>query len=160
MIATEQQERNIAAYMRMMTEVWAGGKLEVCYETFAERFVRHDANGPDVHGPGGYAELIGKLREAFPDMRIEIDNIQPLGNVLFTRTTMHAAHRGEFYGIKPTGAKIVSKSHAEIHFADDGMCIEAWVISDYLGVMKAIVNAMSFWQKLSNLPALLRLMRN
>ena len=156
---TAEQERNVGTCRRVLTEVWGNGKLEICDEVFTTDFVRHDANGPDSIGASGYKDLVRQLRAAFPDMRVDIENLSPSGNAVFFRTTMYATHTGEFYGLPATGAKIVVKTHAEVHFDASGMSVEAWVISDYLGLTKSILNAMSLWQKLCNLPALLKLMK-
>ena len=157
---TPAQERNMDQCRRVLTQVWQGGDLDICHEVFTKDFVRHDANSGDSIGPEGYIELVAETRKAFPDLTVEIEKLAPVDNIVFFRTTMHATHAGSFYGIPPTGAKIESKTHAEVHFDEKGMSTEAWVVSDYLSVTKSIINAMSLWKKLINLPALLRLMKN
>lgn len=156
---TPAQERNMAQCRRVLAQVWQGGELDICHEVFTKDFVRHDANSGDSIGPDGYIELVAKLRQAFPDLTVEIEKLAPVDNIVFFRTTMHATHTGSFYGIPPTGTTIETKTHAEVHFDEEGMSIEAWVISDYFSVTKSIVNAMSLWQKLTNLPTLLRLLK-
>lgn len=151
------QERNVETCRKVLTRVWGGGELEICDEVFLPDFVRHDANGPDSVGSEGYKDLVAKLRKAFPDMAVEIENLTAAGNIVFFRTTMTATHTGDFYGLAGTGAKIRAKTHAEVHFNDAGMSTEAWVISDYLGITKSVLGAMSFWKKLTNLPALLKM---
>lgn len=157
---TAEEQRNMEACRRVLTKVWQGGELDICDEVFTEDFVRHDANGPDAIGPKGYKDLVSKTRQAFPDLRVEINDLTPVGRVVFFRTRMLATHTGEFHGIKPTGAKVVAETHAEVHFNDDGMSVEAWVISNYLGTTQAIINAMSWWQLLVNAPALIREMKH
>lgn len=156
---TAEQTRNVETCRRVLTKVWGEGQLDICDEVFPEDFVRHDSDGTDAVGPGDYKALVAKTRKAFPDMRIEIHALLPSGNSVLFRTTMHGTHTGEFSGIGPTGAKIAAWSMAEVQFREDGMAVEAWVMSDYLGLTKSIVSAMSVWQLLKNGPTLWKQMR-
>ena len=45
-------------------------------------------------------------RSAFPDVRIQVDDVIAEGDKVATRLTLHAVHTGEFQGMPATGKKI------------------------------------------------------
>jgi predicted ester cyclase len=152
---TGQQLRNLETVRRVLKEFWQEGHLEVADEVFTKDFVRHDPNNMDVHGPEGYKRLVAKTRKAFPDLKVDIKNLMPYRNLVEFRVIVSGTHLGDFVGIKPTGAKCAIGTNTEVHFNKDGMVTEGYVQSDYLGLIRDIIRAMSWWQFLINLPALL-----
>ncbi len=156
---TENEKRNMETCRRVLTRVWGAGELDICDEVFLPDFVRHDASSGDATGPGEYKALVETIRIAFPDLRIHIDRLTPAGNTVFFRTRMEGRHTGSFYGLPGTGARIHASTQAEVVFREDGWCVEAWVISDYLSVTKSIVSEMSLLDKLRNAPTLLRMLK-
>lgn len=155
----EKARRNVETCHKVLTRVWGAGELDLCDAVFLPEFVRHDATGGDATGPAAYKALVAKTRTAFPDLQVTIDRLTPSDDTVFFRTRMTGTHGGPFEGLPASGARFVVSTQAEVVFREDGWCIEAWVISDYLTVMKAIMNAMPWWRKLLKAPTLMRLMK-
>jgi steroid delta-isomerase-like uncharacterized protein len=70
----------------------------------ADDFVDHGT--PGVTGAEGVKRHITALHAAFPDMKVTIDAIVAESDLVAVRGTWRGTHRGEFRGIKPTGAKV------------------------------------------------------
>lgn len=73
-----------------------------------------------------YRMLLG----AFPDARVEINELIGERDLVATRKTLHGTHRGELWGFAPTGNKI------EFEFIDifrikDGKLFEHWTHMDF-----------------------------
>jgi len=152
---TESQRRNLETTRRVLKDFWQDGHLEIADEVFTKDFVRHDPHNEDVHGPEGYKALVSKMRAAFPDLQVQIDNMMPYRNLVEFRVRVFGTHLGDFAGIAPTGAKCVIGTNTEVHFNEAGMVTTGYVQSDYLGLVRQLIQAMSWWQFLLNLPAII-----
>lgn len=153
---TEEQRRNLETVRRVLKDFWQDGKLEVADEVFTPDFIRHDPHNADVHGPEGYKRLVAKMRSAFPDLHVHIDQLTPYRNLVNFRVRVSGTHLGDFAGIWPTGARCEIGTNTEVHLNREGKVTEGWVQSDYLGLIRQLIQAMSWWQFILSLPAILR----
>ena len=69
------------------------------------------------------------MRQAFPDLRVEIYQQIAENDLVFTRKTFHATHLGTFMGIAPTGRKVFMNV-MDIIRIKNGKYIEHWGIRD------------------------------
>jgi len=99
-------DQNKAVAQRHIEEVWNKGNLASMEETHAESYMHHDPHDPwtrsHVPGPNALKKLVHFYRNAFPDMRLTIDEIVADGDVVVARFSSHATHKHEFAGIQPT----------------------------------------------------------
>ena len=72
--------------------------------------------------------------EAFPDLRLTVEDILSEGDTVAARVAFRGTHRGEFQGIPPTD-KEVAFSSIEIDRMVDGKVEEHWFEMDLLGLM-------------------------
>jgi predicted ester cyclase len=72
--------------------------------------------------------------EAFPDLRLTVEDIFSEGDMVAARVAFRGTHRGEFQGIPPTD-KEVAFSSIEIDRMVDGKVEEHWFEMDLLGLM-------------------------
>ena len=77
------------------------------------------------------------LVTAFPDIRFELDDMIAEGDKVAVRFTFRGTHQGVFQGIAPTG-KQITYSALEIDRFVGGKFIEAWIVSDTLGMMQQL----------------------
>jgi hypothetical protein len=71
----------------------------------------HGAGGQAVGmGPDGLIDLIKTWRTAFPDGRMEIDDLIVEGDTVAIRNTWHGTQTEEFYGIPPSGKSVAVTS--------------------------------------------------
>jgi steroid delta-isomerase-like uncharacterized protein len=149
--ATEAQERNRRAVFRVLKDLWEKGDMSVADEVFAPDFIRHDPHNPVVVGPEGNKDLARKLRSAFPDLRVDVHDCAACDNKVVFHAVVHGTHTGTFADIPPTNARIRVENFGISHFNEAGLSTDTWVCTDYLGLIRQIVSAMSFWQKLINI---------
>ena len=108
-------EENKAVVHRVIEEVINKGNLEVADEVMASNYVYHFPMG-EVNGPGGFKELIGMMRNAFPDLNITVDDLIAEGETVAARFTMRGTFKGEMMGIAPTGKQFTFPEAVFIRF--------------------------------------------
>jgi len=59
-----------------------------------------------VRGPAGVRRLLEMTLSAFPDLRIEAEEILASGNHVISRVRLTATHQGNYLGIAPTHRKV------------------------------------------------------
>jgi len=84
-------------------------------------------------GPAGIKPIIRMVAAAFPDVHITIhDTIQQPGKVA-VRAEISGTHKGELFGIAPTGKKVSFRLH-EFHTVADGLVTTTWHMEDWFGL--------------------------
>ncbi|MBC7884689.1 MAG: ester cyclase, partial [Saprospiraceae bacterium] len=77
------------------------------------------------------------LKPAFPDLKVQIHDMVAEGDKVTTRKSFHATHQGDFFGVKPSGKKVVMEV-IDIIQLKDGRYIAHWGILDMFSVMSQI----------------------
>jgi len=131
-------ETNKAIERRFVEEFWNENKLDSVADFYAEDYRRHDPNTPDVSaGPEGVREVAAVLRAAFPDVRLQIEDMLAEGDLVATRWTATSTHLGEFEGIAPTGKRLEVSGISITRFVN-GKITDEWVSWDAAGLLKTI----------------------
>ena len=72
-----------------------------------DSYVGHSETAPGpIRGPAGVRQNLEGLIRAFPDLRIEVEQILASGDSVVTRMRATGTHQGSFAGIAPTGKSI------------------------------------------------------
>lgn len=134
----ESSARNRALSTRYY-EAWNSADLRIPDEIFAETFFIHDPGSPVtlVMGPDGVKGRITDYRAAFPDLKIEVEDVVAEGDRVVTRWTLRATHLGSFAGFAATGGRIEVEG-ITIHRAAGGLIVEAWVNWDTLSLRRQL----------------------
>jgi steroid delta-isomerase-like uncharacterized protein len=127
---------NKAIFNRVET-LWNTGDLAKIDDTFATDFVNHDPNAPDVNDLEGYKGLIVMTRTGIPDFHVTSEDIIAEGDKVVSRWTASGTHKGELFGIPPTGKKATWKGISIYRFAD-GKIIEAWWSKDMFSLLQQL----------------------
>jgi len=87
-------------------------------------------------GPGvsGLRSFYRQLMEAFPDGRIETEDLVAEGEKLAHRYNFYGTHRSEYLGFAPT-MKLVMFSGQVLHHFQQGQSVEVWSAADALGLL-------------------------
>ncbi|MDP9377300.1 MAG: ester cyclase [Actinomycetota bacterium] len=123
-----------AATKRFGEEVFNQGKLATADELLAADVVDHDAAPGQPAGAEGIKHFATMMRNAFPDLQTEIDEIIEEGDIVAFRYTVRGTHEGEFNGIAPTGRKIQVRAMEFLRFSD-GKMVDRCGITDQLGLL-------------------------
>jgi steroid delta-isomerase-like uncharacterized protein len=131
-------EQNKALVRRVLEEVWDKGNYALVDELVARDYLGHSgAPGAETHGREGYKRFFATQRNAFPNIKYEIDDQIAEGDKVVTRWTARATHEGEFRGIPPTG-KPGTVTGMTIFRIADGNILECWTNMDELGMMQQL----------------------
>ncbi|MBS1673594.1 MAG: ester cyclase [Actinobacteria bacterium] len=125
----------VSVVERMLTEGFAGGRLDVVDELCAPDVVEHQFG---LAGVG--AEAIAKVRDgmhvvhtAFPDLRFTVEDWSVSGDIVWVRAEGVATSTGPFLG-PPTG-KPVSFTVIDVARIRDGRIVEHWGIPDRFEIL-------------------------
>ncbi len=101
-------------------------------------FRRHDPGLPfEVVGPEGVERLAGFLLPAFPDMRLDLEDVVAEGDKVTVRLVIRGTHRGELAGIAPTGRPI-EVGVMDLFHLRGGKLSEHWALFDNLGMLRQL----------------------
>ena len=104
----------------------------------AKTFVRHDPGLDfEVRGPNGVLQLHDALMPAFPDMKLDLEDLVAEGEKVLVRLVIRATHTGPFGEMAPTG-KPISVPVLDLFQIRDGVLIEHWAQLDNLGMLKQL----------------------
>ena len=84
-------------------------------------------------GPAGIKPIIRSVIQAFPDVQITVhDMVQEQGKI-GVRAEIRGTHKGEFFGIPPTGKSVSFRLH-EFHILKGGRVKTTWHMEDWFGL--------------------------
>jgi steroid delta-isomerase-like uncharacterized protein len=133
-------EEENKAVIRRWIEAYNERDLEAEADVLAPGYVAHVPGGPGPLGLEGleaWRQFTAPFTEAFPDLRLTVEDIMAEGEMVAARVAFHGTHRGAFQGIPPTG-KEVAFSSMEFNRVVDGKVEEHWVELDLLGLMQQL----------------------
>lgn len=130
-------EQNKAIVARFFKEVENRGNLSVIDEIFTADYVDHAAAPGQTTGPEGVKSLVYSLRTAFPDFNFTIEDTIAEQDKIVARWNAHGTHKGDFFGILPTGRRAVW-SGIRIFRLADGKITESWINWDFLGLLQQL----------------------
>lgn len=113
------------------------GNLEKLRDLIAQDVKEHDPAPNQGPGPQGYIDFFTMMRNAFPDMQVEVEKmVADEDNVAFAYT-LTGTHKGDFMGVDGTGTPIKIRG-MQISRFKNGKMVERWGSSDELGILKQI----------------------
>lgn len=99
-------EAHKAAVRRLFDET-NKGNLEFMDELLSPDFKSIGGAGfQDLEGPAAFKELTLTFMRSFPDLHFKIEEIIAEGDDVLTWGTLSGTHKGDFYGIPPTGHRV------------------------------------------------------
>ena len=90
-----------------------------------------------MRGPGGFKLIVTMTRTGFPDLRVTIDEQIAEGDKVVTRWTAEGTHRGDLWGVPPTGRRVVFTGIG-INRIVGGKYVEGRSIVDTFGMMRQL----------------------
>jgi steroid delta-isomerase-like uncharacterized protein len=130
-------EQNKAA-ARAVFDVWSTGELEKLDALVSSDVVHHDPYDPNAaDGLAGMKRTIEQNRQAFPDLRLTVEDQIAEADKVVTRWRGEMTHSDEMAGVAPTGNRITI-SGITIDRFDGGKIVEAWRSMDVLAVLRGI----------------------
>jgi steroid delta-isomerase-like uncharacterized protein len=94
------------------------------------------APGP-IRGPEGARQQLNTILSAFPDLRLEIEQIIASGDNVVTRVRVTGTHKGTFAGFAPTN-KTVSWGGCNVIEIRNGKVIRSRLYADNASILRQI----------------------
>jgi steroid delta-isomerase-like uncharacterized protein len=133
-------EQNKALVRRWLDAI-NQGEVAVTDEVFSPDCVRRLIYHASVTRVGRGSEAINRRisewRAAFPDWHFTVEDMLAEADVVMTRCTVRGTHRGELFGLPPTGRE-VAYTEILISRVSDGRIVEQSVLIDRLGLLQEL----------------------
>ncbi len=110
------------------------GELDCVEQFVTPDFVNHEAWAGEDPGYEGFRLRLRRLRGAFPDFHMRVDDVLAGGDLVAYRATVTGTHRGELLGMMPTG-RTFRVQHMHMLRMREGRACEHWAVRDDLGML-------------------------
>jgi steroid delta-isomerase-like uncharacterized protein len=127
-----------ARTMRSAYERISAGDLAGFGELVADDFVEHDEVPGVSPTKEGTLDYFRMLLTAFPDMRMDVEDLIASEDKTVARVKATATHQGEFMGVPPTGNRVDVQLIDIMRFNDAGLVCEHWGVADMLSLMQQL----------------------
>jgi predicted ester cyclase len=148
---------NIALIKRFFKEVWNDRRIETIQEFASPDVVAHYEHD-EIKGINSWKEMIYEVVvKAIPDFRIEIEDIIANGDYVATRWNGQGVHKGELFGVLPSGEKIEFSGMSWMRMVDGkvvenwnntGMSYLFWQLLEEIKTLREILPLCSFCKKI------------
>jgi predicted ester cyclase len=133
-------------------EIFNQGNLDVVDEHFSADYLGHDpAAAANIYGPHEFKQLATLIRNAFPDLRITIEDQIAERDKVVSRFTIRGTHRGTwvtrsrvrgpnqgaFLVFAPSGNRVKVEG-IRITRIVEGKNKESWTIIDQIGMIEQL----------------------
>jgi predicted ester cyclase len=133
-MAKSLEERNKEVLIRSLDLIMGKGGPELAEEVLAPDYLDH--NAPEDRGPGRVLRIARQAREAFPDLKYDIEEVIAEGDIVAFRLRMEGTHQGPLpgSGLPGTGKRVQVR---QLHMARvmNGKVAEHWAVRDDLGML-------------------------
>ncbi len=132
---------NKAIVRAFADEVINQGRLERADDLVAPDFIELEPLPGQRQGREGLKEIIGVIRDAFPDIHWVMEEMVAEGELVFSRFTWSGTHRGTFLGIPATGKRVNVP----------GMVLDR-LVAGRMAESRILMNSMAMMQQLGVIP--------
>lgn len=131
--------QDLIAVMRKFYDAVNGRDLDAMADLVADEFVEHEElPGGIPPTKAGTLQWFRSFVEAFPDFRMEAEEILPAGDKVVTRVRVTGTNKGEMMGMPASGKPIDVRGIDIVKFGKDGKVTEHWGITDNLAMMQQL----------------------
>ena len=119
-------------------ELFQKRNLDAIDEMVAPNAVLNQAGSPNpLYGPCDVRKWAEGLFTAFPDMKVQIEDIVADEQQVAVHFVASGTHEGEFMGIPATGQTITIHG-TSFQRIEDGRVVEEWEVVDLLGLLRQL----------------------
>jgi len=131
------EEKNKEIIRRYYNELWNKWNLALADVLIAADVSFRGSLAVEVQGLEGFKGYVNMVRAAFPDFHNTIEDLIAEDDKVVARLTYNATHRGEIFGIAPTGRE-VKYSGVAIFLIVDNKIANGWVLGDISTLMRQL----------------------
>jgi predicted ester cyclase len=129
-------EENVESVRRLLADVFSQGNYSVIDELVAPDFIEHQ-NGVQGTGPEALLRTARGLRQSFPDLQLDIQDLVASDDTVWVRARGHGTDTGGVAGRPPSGRQIEVDVIDIIRFRD-GLMAEHRGVADRLGMLQQV----------------------
>lgn len=129
---------DIATTTQRAYELISSGDIDGFGDLLAEDFVEHEETPGLAPTKEGVLDFFRMYRAAFPDLRMQPEELLVSGNKTVIRARVTGTHQGELMGMPATGKSVDVKLIDIMQFDDAGMVREHWGLVDMLSMMQQL----------------------
>ena len=128
---------NAVLARRWFEEVWNERRTDIIDELVTPESVCFSEAG-ELRGKQAFMDLVhGPFVTAFPDLRVEVQEVADAGDVVVVRWVATATHTGELPGMPATGRRINFRGLTWIRYRD-GKMVEGFDCWNQNGLFQAL----------------------
>lgn len=138
---TALERRNLGIARRHIEEIWARGRSELCYEMYHPDVVDHNPAPEQRPGIDGIVDVLGWLREAVPDLRMEIACYVIDGDWVADRWVMTGTHTGAALMGNPARGRTFTINGMDVaRLNGEGLITDIWHCEEFASLLQQISN--------------------
>lgn len=124
-LSSAQAPEGEALVRTLFDGAWSRGDYTRLPTLLAPDFRFHFRGREMPMDPGGFQGMVEMWRGILPDLEFRVEDIVAAGDRVAARFTFTGTHRGEAWGIEPTGRRVTVTMMAFARIAD-GRIAELW----------------------------------
>ncbi|MFE3379489.1 ester cyclase [Streptomyces anulatus] len=134
---TTTVEQNMAL-LRTAYRLVESGEFDEAALMLTEDFIANVPGAPDpLHGREIWQHGTKIIKDAFPDLKINVQDMFGVGDKVTVLVHFQATHRGDFQQFEATGRQVSYRS-VEVYRFEDGLIAEEWVAPDLMSLIQQI----------------------
>ena len=127
-----------SATMRRCYELINAGDIDGFGEFLADDFVEHEETPGLAPTKEGVLEFFRMYRAAFPDLRVDPEDVIASGDKVVVRVRATGTNTGDFMGMPATGKSMDIQLIDIVRFDEDGLGHEHWGVADVMKMMQQL----------------------
>ena len=127
-----------SATMRRTYDLINAGDIDAFGELLAEGFIEHEELPGLAPTKEGVLELFRGYKAAFPDLRMDAEDILASGDKAVARVKATGTQKGEFMGMPASGKSVDIQLIDIMRFDDAGLVCEHWGVMDMLSMLQQL----------------------
>jgi steroid delta-isomerase-like uncharacterized protein len=130
-------DTNLKVVMRGLYSAFNRNDQSALDALLSDAFVEHEDTPGIPSGKEGLKQFVAMVHRGFPDVVFELADIASEDDKVWARLIVTGTHRGEFFGIPPTG-RAINIGVFDICRIAGGQITEHWGVSDMMGMMRQL----------------------
>jgi steroid delta-isomerase-like uncharacterized protein len=127
-----------AETMRGLYAALNAGDMDGFGAMLADDFLEHEETPGIPPTKDGVLEFFEMYRAAFPDLRMDPEDVLTSGDKVVARVRATGTNTGEFMGMPPSGKNVDVELIDIIRFGDDGLAREHWGVADQMRMLQQL----------------------
>jgi len=124
-----------AATQRRLYDLINAGDIDGFADLLADDFIEHEETPGLAPTKEGVRQFFTMYRAAFPDLRMDVEDLVASGDKVVTRLMATGTNQGSFMDMAPTGKPMNVQLIDIMRYGDDGLVHEHWGVLDALSMM-------------------------